>query len=44
MVKRELKEILIVHKRYERFSARSHEEALEYLEEQFTYPEGKRVA
>jgi len=44
MVKMALKEILSVHKRYERFSARSLEEALEYLKEQFTYPEGKRVA
>lgn len=33
-----------VHKRYERFSARSHEEVLKYLEEQFTYPESKRMA
>lgn len=44
MIKRALKEILSVHNRYERFSARSHEEVLEYLEEQFTYPEGKRIA
>ena len=44
MVKSVLKEILSVHKRYERFSARSHEEALEYIEEQFNYPENKRVA
>lgn len=44
MVKSALKDILSVHNRYERFSARSHEEVLEYLEEQFTYPEGKRVA
>lgn len=44
MIKRALEEILSVHKRYERFSARSHEEVLEYLEEQFTYPGGKRVA
>jgi hypothetical protein len=44
MMKRTLKEILSVHKRYERFSARSHEEVLEYPEEQFNYPEGKRIA
>ena len=44
MVKRALKEILSVHERYERFSARSHEEVLEYLEEQFNYPGNKRVA
>jgi hypothetical protein len=44
MVKRALKEILSVHKRYERFSARSHGEALEYLEEQFNYPGSKRLA
>ena len=43
MIKRALKEILSVHKRYERFSSRSHGEVLEYPEEQFTYLEGKRV-
>ena len=44
MAKRALKESLNVHNQYERLSARSHEEVLEYMEEQFTYPEGKRVA
>ena len=44
MVKRALKEILSIHNRCGRFNARSREEALEYLEEQFTYPGGKRVA
>ncbi|MEA3282779.1 MAG: HEAT repeat domain-containing protein [Euryarchaeota archaeon] len=43
IVKKALKEILSVHKRYQRFSARSHEEVLEYLKEQFTYPEGKKI-
>lgn len=44
IVKMALKEILSVHNRYERFSASSHGEVLEYLKEQFTYPEGKKVA
>ena len=44
MVNIALNEIISVHKRYERFSARPHKEALEYPEEQFNYSGSKGVA